>query len=488
MSIQPLIFTIFGGTGNLAYNKLFPAFYQLFHEGKIDDRIKFIAIGRRDKTSVQYQNEIQEIISSKIKAYNKDIFDEFQQNVIYYRMDFTKEHDYKGLEEFIKGSDVNMKTEGNRIFYLATAPTDFPGICENLAKYHLLDTEGSKRAVFEKPFGYDLNSAIEINDRISSVFGEEHIYRIDHYLGKEMIQNILTIRFTNQILKSVWNKDAIDNVQITVKESGGVEDRGGYYDKSGALRDMVQNHLLQILALIAMDPPASLDTDSIRDEKVKVLKSIKVNSDMRSPDDVVFGQYEGYRQEEKVNPMSSTETYVAIKCEVDSDRWKGVPFFLRTGKYLDSREAQVIVEFKTKDIFNEHNDSVEPNLLVIKIQPEEGIYFRINTKTPGSENGLMPVSMDYCQSCNFTYRSPEAYERLLFDIIQGDSTLFTRWDEVKYEWIFIKHLIDCCQGKDESIVTYKRGSQGPAEAESLIGKTGRNWWKLEDLEKAQLNL
>ncbi|MBC7959805.1 MAG: glucose-6-phosphate dehydrogenase [Vallitaleaceae bacterium] len=487
MGITPLIFTIFGGTGNLAYNKLFPAFYQLFQEGKLTPEVTFVAIGRRPKTNAVYRKEVQEKAKQKIKTYTEDSFEEFQKNIYYHEMDFANESHYEGFDEYMRIIDLKRHALGNRIYYLATSPTDFPGICENLLKYGLLRTIGFKRAVFEKPFGYDLDSAREINRRISDVFGEDHIYRIDHYLGKEMIQNILAVRFTNQIFKAVWNKDAIDNVQITVKESVGVEERGGYYDQSGALRDMVQNHLLQILALVAMEPPAVFDTNSIRNEKVKVLKSIKIKPDVQSHEDIVFAQYNGYRQEEKVNPNSLTETYVAIKCEIDQPRWQGVPFFLRTGKYLDGREAEVIIEFKNEHSNGFFGDSAQPNLLILKIQPEEGIYFRINTKRPRSEKDLMAVSMDYCQSCNFIYRSPEAYERLLFDIIQGDSTLFTRWDEVETAWQLIKQLIESCQGKEDYIVGYRPGSEGPEEAQHMVEASGRKWWNIEDLENAKFN-
>lgn len=487
MSVQPLIFTIFGGTGNLAYNKLFPAFYQLFQEEKITEEITFVAIGRRNKDQNDYRNEIAEKIKVKIKSYTEESLQAFIKNICYYEMDFGNENHYEGFNEYMKVKDLKKKAEGNRIYYLATSPTDFPDICENLLKYGLLRSVGFKRAIFEKPFGYDLASAREINLRISDVFGEDHIYRIDHYLGKEMIQNILTVRFTNQIFKSVWNSDSIDNVQITVKESVGVEERGGYYDHSGALRDMVQNHILQILALVAMEPPASLDTNLIRNEKVKVLKSIRIKSDVKNHDDIVFAQYNGYREEEKVNANSMTETYVAIKCEIDQPRWKGVPFYLRTGKYLNGREAEVIIEFKNEDLSKSFGGSAQPNLLILKIQPEEGIYFRINTKKPRSEKELMSVSMDYCQSCNIVYRSPEAYERLLFDIVQGDSTLFTRWDEVEAAWILIKQLIESCKSKEDYIVGYIPGSEGPDEANHMVNSTGRKWWNIEDLENSKFN-
>lgn len=460
-----LLFTIFGGTGNLTYNKLMPAFYQLFQEDKLLPQTSIIAIGRRDKTRKEYIDEIEDIIRRKSKSYRTESFKVFKEKLYYYRMDFSKIESYKGYKEYMDTLDRKKETSGNRIFYLATAPEFFSTISEHLNAYGLLDTAGFTRAVFEKPFGYDLESATEINDKISKVFGEENIYRIDHYLGKEMIQNIIMVRFTNQIFKAVWSNASIDNVQISVKETVGVEERGGYYDQSGALRDMVQNHLLQILALIAMEPPVKFDANSIRDQKVNVLKNINISSDS-----IIFGQYVGYKEEEKVDKQSTTETYVALKCDIDHPNWKGVPFYLRTGKYLDSKEAEVIIEFK--------HDTTEPNLLVIKIQPEEGIYFRINTKEPRSEKNLMTVSMDYCQSCHVAYKSPEAYERLLYDIIQGDSTLFTRWDEVENAWKIFQTLVN---HKDNHLVEYPVNSMGPVEATQMIEEDGRRWWALEDL-------
>jgi glucose-6-phosphate 1-dehydrogenase len=293
-----------------------------------------------------------------------------------------------------------------------------------------------------------------------------------------MIQNINTLRFSNQLFSAVWDNRSIDNVQISVKEDALVKERAGYYDQSGALRDMVQNHLLQILAFVAMEPPVLCDPNSIRTEKVNVFKNIKINKE-----EVVFGQYEGYRQEDKVDENSTTDTFVALKCQVDTKRWKGVPFYLRTGKALNSREAEIIIELKKESSCEQFEENIEPNLLVIKIQPEEGIYFRINTKEPSSENKITTVSMDYCQSCYIAYRSPEAYERLLSDIINGDSTLFTRWDEVENAWKIIEKLISSIEDKGALIKTYKKNSEGPEAALTLLEKTGRKWWGLEELSK-----
>lgn len=481
MNDNGLIFTIFGGTGNLTYNKLIPAFYQLYSEGRMDDNVSIVAIGRRDKTSESYRIECGEILSKKVKNFDGELYGRFCELIHYFRMDFSVTDDFQNLYNYMNQTDADHNGSGNRIFYLATSPMAFPFISEQLKEYGLLDTGGFTRAVFEKPFGYNLDSAIEINDTVSKIFDEENIYRIDHYLGKEMIQNINMVRFSNQIFSSVWNKDAIDNIQITVKESVGVEERGGYYDNSGALRDMVQNHLLQILALVAMEPPVKFDTDSIRDEKVKVIEHLKINRNLADRE-LIFGQYEGYRGEPKVDPSSTTETFVAMKCEVDSPRWEGVPFYLRTGKALDGREAEVIIEFKVDTCCSEFDSHAKPNLLIIKIQPEEGIYFRINTKEPRSESKLMTVSMDYCQSCNVFYRSPEAYERLLLDIMNGDATLFTRWDEVYSAWQLVSEFTEKTKDKDNYMTTYAIGSTGPAEATDLLDNDGRKWWHLDDLK------
>ena len=476
-----LIFTIFGGTGNLTYNKLIPAFYQLYKEGRMKDNVSIVAIGRRNKSSVSYRQEFGEVLKKKVKDFDPDTYERFKDLIHYFKMDFAKAEHYSDLYDYMNQTDADHNGSGNRIFYLATSPSDFPFISNQLKEKGLLDPGGFTRAVFEKPFGYNLESAVEINETVSEIFGEENIYRIDHYLGKEMIQNINMVRFSNQIFSAVWNKDSIDNIQITVKEKVGVEERGGYYDNSGALRDMVQNHLLQILALVAMEPPKGFDTDSIRDEKVKVIKNLKINRNLADRE-LLFGQYAGYKEEPKVDPDSLTETYVAMKCEVDAPRWEGVPFYMRTGKALDGREAEVIIEFKVDTCCSAFDASAQPNLLIIKIQPEEGIYFRINTKEPRSETNLMTVSMDYCQSCNIFYRSPEAYERLLMDIMNGDATLFTRWDEVFSAWQLVSEFTEKTEDKDKYMTSYVMGSSGPDEAEALLARDGRKWWHLDDLK------
>jgi len=481
MKQSKLVFTIFGGTGNLTYIKLMPAFYQLYIENKMVTPTSIVAIGRKEKTSENYRDEIKTSVAEHNKDFDEEKYQAFSQHVHYFQMDFSKGEIYASLYAYIDKLVGEGDKTTSRIFYFATAPSFFPFISEHLEASGLLETEGCTRAVFEKPFGYDQASAEAINATVSRIFTEENIYRIDHYLGKEMIQNINMVRFSNQIFSRVWNKEAIDNIQIMVKEKVDVGERGGYYDASGALRDMVQNHLLQILALVAMEPPRNFGTDAIRDEKVRVIKRLRINNNLADRE-LIFGQYEGYREAPKVESDSTTETFVAMKCFVDSSRWEGVPFYLKTGKALEEREAEVIIEFKTNECKKYFSDDVAPNLLIIKIQPTEGIYFRINTREPRSEKNLMSVSMDYCQSCNIFYRSPEAYEKLLMDIMIGDATLFTRWDEVKTAWQVISTLSVDAKEKAEYMTTYKKNATGPDEADALLEKDGRRWWTLEDLE------
>lgn len=481
---EDFVFSIFGATGNLAFNKLFPALYQLYQDKKLNNKVSIVAIGRKSYSEAEYISEVEKNIQIKLKHYIQDVLTDFLSKIIYYQMDFQNNEGYEGLKILFEQLDNSFNNKANRIFYLATSPADFSVISQKLKDNKILETTGYKRAVFEKPFGYDLNSATEINKVLTSIFQEENIFRIDHYLGKEMIQNIMTIRFYNHIFESVWDNKSIDNIQISIKENEGVEGRGGYYDRSGALRDMIQNHLLQILAIVAMEKPKSFDTEQIRNEKVKVIKDVKLELENTEANNIVFGQYNGYLLEDKVEENSKTETYVAMKCEIDNERWRGVPFFLRTGKYLDKREAEVIIEFKKTSM--DKQEEIEPNLLIIKIQPEEGIYFKINTRRPKTERDIMNVSMDYCQSCNIYYRSPEAYERLLWDIIQGDSTLFTRWDEVETAWRLVEKIIKHCT-KRECVEIYEKNTYGPKCADQLISKYNRKWWSVEDLENAKFN-
>lgn len=386
-------------------------------------------------------------------------------------------------------------TLGNRIYYLAVAPEYFQIIVENLRLHGLAAQDNSwQRVVIEKPFGRDLVSARTLNRSITSVFGEENIYRIDHYLGKEMIQNIMVLRFANSIFEPIWNNRYIDHVQISATETVGVETRVGYYEKAGALRDMLQNHLLQALTLTAMEPPTSLDTQSVRDEKVKVLRSLSTYTPESVKYNVIRGQYgpsepgfsaksgrhlRGYRQEEGIAPSSQVETFVALKTEINNFRWAGVPFYIRTGKRLAEKSAQIVVQFKQlpQVLYRQEYPGLDPNVLIIRIQPKEGVVFQFNAKKPGVEQGITPVGMDFCQNCDYESNSPEAYEKLLLDIIRGDSTLFTRWDEVEYSWRFVDHISEAWKQETPDFPNYSAGSWGPVEAEELLARDGRRWWQ-----------
>lgn len=349
-------------------------------------------------------------------------------------------------------------------------------------------SNGFKRVVIEKPFGRDLATARKLNSALEKGFSEEQIYRIDHYLGKEMLQNIMVIRFANTMFEPLWSNKYIDHVQITSSETIGVENRGGYYDQAGAIRDMMQNHMLQLLMLTAMEAPHSLDTDSIRDEKVKVLRALSLPSDgLKS---VVRGQYgqgiidktlvPGYRSEPRVRPNSNTETFVAMKVLIENRRWSGVPFYLRTGKRLEKRGTQIVIQFldiPSIAYYNQYS-GLDPNRLVIEIQPREGVRLKFNGKKPGSKDIILPVEMDFCQNCDIGSVSPDAYERLLFDVMEGDSTLFTRWDELEYAWRIIDKITRGWEGQPTAFPNYEAGTWGPWESDLLINKDGRKWINL----------
>jgi glucose-6-phosphate 1-dehydrogenase len=396
----------------------------------------------------------------------------------------------------IAAKDRDRGTRGNRLFYLATAPDFFPVIAESLGRVGLNDEgDGSDRfarLVVEKPFGQDLVSARELNARLGAVFRERQVYRIDHYLGKETVQNLLVLRFGNAIFEPIWNRRYVDHVQITVAEDLGVGTRGGYYDASGALRDIVQNHLFQVLSIIAMEPPARFGSRDVRDEKVKVLRAIPPFDD---PADVrratVRGQYgagwiggervPGYREEVGVDPQSNTETFVAMRVMVDNWRWSGTPFYLRTGKRLPRRATEVAIQFKPAPHLPFATTAVEtvrPNLLVLRIQPDEGASLRFLAKVPGPQLDMRAVSMDFAYGSSFLRESPEAYERLLLDALLGDSTLFTRWDEVERAWEIIDGVLHEWDAGPAGFPNYEAGSWGPAAADELLAREGHEWRRL----------
>jgi glucose-6-phosphate 1-dehydrogenase len=488
----PCILVIFGGTGDLTHRKLIPSLYNLQHQNLLPDNFAVVSVGRRDYSNDFYREQLRKSAEnfSRFKINDED-WSKLEQRIHYVKFNFEDHDGYDKLDENLREFDTTYNTQGNRIYYLAVAPEYFEVIVDKLEEHNMaLNSPGIKRIVIEKPFGKDVESAQYLNDKITRVFTEKNTYRIDHYLGKEMIQNIMVLRFANTLFESIWNNKYIDNIQISSSETVGVENRGGYYENSGALKDMIQNHMLQLLTLVAMEPPANLDTESIRDEKVKVLRSMEKITPKYIKENMVRGQYgrgrignkdvAAYREEDRVSPDSNIETFAALKLQIENYRWAGVPIYLRTGKRLRTKSTEIIIQFKTLPgvLYFKENGHLEPNLLVIKIQPREGAFFQFNAKRPGTGNVIVPVQMDFCQNCNFENNSPEAYERLLSDVIKGDSTLFTRWDEVAFSWKYVDNILKVWRENESDFPNYESGSWGPKEADELLAKDGRKWWNI----------
>lgn len=485
------VFFIFGATGDLARRKLFPAIYSLYREGKLTHDFAVIGVARRPRTQEEFREDVKESIREFCRYQVADAaeWNDFVQHFEYKSLDINNVDGFRELSAQTELLEQKFQIPGNRIFYLALAPELFGSVSFNLKAGGMLQGAGWNRLVIEKPFGYNLESAEQLNEQIRQVFKEEEIYRIDHYLGKEMVQNIEVIRFANAFFEPLWNNKHIANIQITLGETVGVEERGGYYDHAGALRDMGQNHILQLLTMIAMEPPSRLLAEDIRDEKVKVLRSLRpYSSSEEVRENVVRGQYTqglykgkslpAYRQEDKVDPESNTETYFAARIFVDNFRWAGVPFYIRTGKRLPVKTTEVVVEFKgmPTNVYLGQKHKLEPNLLVIRVNPMEGIYVKINAKKPGSESEIQPLAMDFCQSCMVGINSPEAYERLLHDAARGDSTYFTRWDEVSSAWSFVDRIAQAWKEESNDLASYPAGSWGPVEADQLLAQEGFHWW------------
>lgn len=487
------IMVIFGGTGDLTHRKLLPAIYNLIHSGKLPQNFAIVSIGRKELDNETYRAEAYTSILkfSRFKKIDENLWTELAKRLYYKKLEFHDSTGYDGLNMFLENLDKTYNTKGNRIFYLAVAPEYFDTITEELYEHNLVINDNSwQRLIIEKPFGRDLSSARRLNANISKVFGEENTYRIDHYLGKEMIQNLMVLRFANSIFEPLWNNRYIDNIQISSSETVGVETRGGYYDEAGALKDMVQNHMLQLLTLTALEPPMNLNSSSIRDEKVKVLRSLEEITPEKIKTEIIRAQYgEGYSgkskskayiSENKVSPFSNTETFVALKLHVENFRWAGVPFYIRTGKRLKTKSTEIVIQFKSipKILYSKEQENLQSNILVIKVQPTEEIYFKFNTKMPGTENNIIPVQMDFCQSCQFESNTPEAYERLLLEVMNGDNTLFTSWDEVEYSWKFVDSIASMWKNENSNLPIYKSGTFGPTEADELLQKDNRHWWNL----------
>ncbi|MBN2557516.1 MAG: glucose-6-phosphate dehydrogenase [Clostridia bacterium] len=487
---ESCIFTIFGATGDLTKRKLIPALFTLHGQNRLPEDFFIVAVGRRDKSNESYMGEMKNFIENELKkTINERDWETFRKRVVYKNIDFNKDEGYEELQKAYSEMDPGRKTKGNRMYYLAVAPEFFEMIIKKLYEHRMLDNKDSwQRVMIEKPFGSDLETAWRLNQSISKMLPEDKIFRIDHYLGKEMIQNILSLRFGNSIFEPIWNEKYIDNVQIVSSETLGVGSRGRYYDKTGIVRDMLQSHILQMLSLIAMEPPASLGPEAIRDEKVKVLKNIRLYDGSDPGKNIVRGQYgegftegagaPGYRQEEGIPPDSETETFIALKTRIDNRRWRGVPFYIFAGKRLHKKATCVIIYFKDKTVpmFPGSAGHIQQNVLVIRIQPEEGVFFRINAKKPGDGFNFGPVDMNYCHSCLYEDNSPEAYEKLIMGAVNNDASLFTRWDELELSWRFIESIDRMASEGRRDYPNYATGTKGPTEAYEMIERDGRAWW------------
>lgn len=487
---------IFGASGDLTARKLIPALFSLSRNGFLPENMPIIGVARRKKTDEDFRTELKAALEKEVSAEAMQHWDTFAQRVRYIPADLSHPSDFENLKTDVETLENELGLPGERIIYLALSPDLFLQSIKGLSDAGMVPNDSSKlRVVIEKPFGRNLESSRQLSSELSKLLLEDQIYRIDHYLGKETVQNILLFRFGNSIFEPLFNRNHIDHVQITVAEAQGIEGaRGGYYDESGALRDVLQNHVLQLLCLVAMEPPALFDADHLRDEKLKVLNTMRPGSDKGIDSWAVAGQYvasdsngehkKGYREEDRIAPDSRTETYVAVEALIDNWRWAGVPFYLRTGKRMPQRVSEIAITFKHPPLNLFHTVECEgnlcemvetrPNQLIFRIQPQESIALKFSAKHPGMQYQLQPVDMDF-SFMDFDTQLPEAYERLLLDAIRGDSTLFTRSDELEAAWAFVEPILEAWGKPDHQPKPYAAGSWGPPEAAEMLTKTGRAW-------------
>lgn len=492
--VQPTIITIFGASGDLCARKLVPAIYNLAVDNLLPADFYLIGYGRKPIPDEEFRTLTSEAISEfSRRSLNKGIWDRIEKNTFYCSGGYDEVEAFQKLSDKIASIEKNAGREMQSVFYVSTPPSVFEPIIKNLGEVGLAtkyqSSDKHTKVVIEKPFGKDLESARNLNRVIQGVFQERQVYRIDHYLGKETVQDLLVQRFANSIFEPLWNRNYVDNVQITVAESLGVGTRGGYYEQSGATRDMIQNHTMQLLALTAMEAPASLDAESIRDEKVKLLKAIKPLKLGYENHEVVRGQYaeglidgqkvKGYREEEGVSQSSETESYAALKLAINNWRWDGVPFYLRSGKRMARRVTEIAIQFKRppSSLFSENEMfNLANNALVFQIQPDEGSTILLNGKIPGLQTRTQPVKMHFRYSTTFGSNTPEAYERLVLDAMIGDGTLFIRGDETEASWGLITPLHEFWKSEGQrGIDTYASGSWGPSSADKMLWQSGHEW-------------
>ncbi|WP_437201893.1 glucose-6-phosphate dehydrogenase [Planctomicrobium sp. SH664] len=496
--MDDLTLMIFGASGDLTSRKLLPAVFSLFRNGYLPQKFQIVGVARRQKSDDEFRQEMHDTLVDELTA---EVVDKhwatFSQQLHYLRTDFTHPADFHELNENVTALERQHGLSGKRVVYLALTPDLFIPSVENLAAAGMIPDDPNRfRIVVEKPFGHDLQSARQLASDLSKYLNEEQIYRIDHYLGKETVQNILLFRFGNSIFEPLFNRNHVDHIEITVAESQGIEGgRGGYYDKSGALRDVLQNHALQLLCLVAMEPPSLFDAERLRDEKLKVLETLRPGPGASVDDWAVAGQYTsavingkqvpGYLEEERIAPDSRTESFVALEARVENWRWAGVPFYLRTGKRLPARVTEVAVQFKLPPLSLFRTVECEgticqmvedrPNSLVFRIQPHESISLKFSAKRPGMQYQVQPVDMDFRFQESFDVPLPEAYERLILDVIRGDSTLFTRVDELEAAWKFVDPILKRWAEPDHKPEPYPAGTWGPKGAMELLARSGRQW-------------
>lgn len=487
MSDQGCTMVVFGGTGDLTHRKLVPALYNLHVSGNLPADFSMLGVGRKHKESARYREELADSVGKYSSAsWDEEKWEELAKKLYYYAGDMRYPENYPRFKETVENCNYENGANGNYLYYLALAPNLFPPIAENLKRHGMTDgVSGWRRIIIEKPFGYDLDSARELHGVLTDAIADQNIFRIDHYLGKEMIQNMLVLRFANSVFEPLWNRRFIDNVQISAVESEGIGERGRYYDRAGAMRDMVQSHLMQMLALTAMEPSVEGDPDDIRSEKLKLLNAVRLWPEEEGKSCLVFGQYAGFREEKDVARHSQTETFAALKLAINNPRWEGVPFYLRTGKKLEEKLAKIVIQYKSPPAlyYGDPLDGIPAerqkltNLLTLKVQPREGVVFQFNMKKPAVVDEIVPVEMDFCQPCAFRINTPEAYERLLSDAMLGDHTRFSSWSEIESSWALTDSIYSEHKRSLSKLDEYSPGSSGPDEAEEMLARDGRRWWK-----------
>ncbi|MBP2078464.1 glucose-6-phosphate dehydrogenase [Oceanobacillus polygoni] len=487
LELDSVTLVLFGSTGDLAKRKVFPALYNLFLDGKIPDSFSVIGLGRREWSNNVFQTHVKESLTTFSRRLPTDHskMERFIQAFQYSTLDVNNDKEYEKLLEMIRKNEEELNIPENRLFYLSVAPQLFDAITMNIKKSGLSSTKGWKRLIIEKPFGEDLKSAQQLNKKLSVAFEEDEIYRIDHYLGKSMIQNLEALKFANPVIKALWNNQHIANVQITASETVGIENRADFYEQSGAIRDMVQNHMLQMLMMTAVHLPKHNSVKSIRKEKRKIMESLQAFQIEEINSHVVRGQYDsgeilgesvvGYTEEQEVDETSKTDTFFAARVQIEDPFWSGVPFYIRTGKRMKEKSTRIVIEFKKplKCAYIAQREELSPNILIIEVSPNEGVFFQLNSRNPLKGGEIEPIIVEFSTSQK---EIPEAYELLLFDALQGDQTFFAHWSELELSWKWIQPILEAFKEDILPLHLYPSGSTGPKAADQLLEKDGFTWW------------